>query len=132
MTTLDIVAVDHIGIRVSDAQRSEAFYAMLGFEVIQRFPEHAVVILRNRAGIVLNFIVNAVGSPDGKNVLFDEPVKHPGYTHVALRVASAEETLATLAQLGIAVSEGPVRLGDGDSIFVRDPDNNVVELHAIA
>jgi lactoylglutathione lyase len=58
----------------------------------------------------------------------DEPEKYPGCTHVALGVASAEQAAAELAEAGIGLSGGPVKLGDGISLFVRDPDRNVVEL----
>jgi len=51
------------------------------------------------------------------------PEKHPGITHLALAVSG-------LARQGIRVTEGPVALPDGSSmIFVRDPDNNVIEFH---
>jgi catechol 2,3-dioxygenase-like lactoylglutathione lyase family enzyme len=127
--TIEIQAVDHIGLRVADGPRSEAFFAKLGFSVIARFNEDSVVILKNAAGVELNLIVNADRSFDGTNALMDEDLpKRAGYTHVALAVGSLEETVERLGVLGIAISGGPVRLGDRMSLFVRDPDRNVIEL----
>jgi lactoylglutathione lyase len=124
-----ISAVSHIGIRVLDAARSEAFYAKLGFEVIARFPAGAVVILKNAAGVEINLIVNAVAALDGTNVLMDDDLpKRAGYTHVAFAVDSIDATVRRLGELGIAISGEPERLGPGISMFVRDPDRNVIEL----
>jgi lactoylglutathione lyase len=124
-----ISAVSHVGIRVLDGPRSEAFYAKLGFRVVARFPEGSVVILSNDAGVEINLIVNAVREHDGTNVLMDENLpKRAGYTHVAFAIDSAEDTARRLGELGIAISGGPERLGGGISLFVRDPDRNVLEL----
>jgi len=128
---VDIAAVSHIGIRVLDSARSEAFYAKLGFETVWRGGSEPVVILKNQLGVEINLIVNADPSLDGKNVLMDDGLpKAAGYTHVALAVTSIEETLERLREQGIEVSGGPVKLGNGISLFVRDPDRNVVELRA--
>jgi len=124
-----ISAVSHVGIRVLDSERSEAFYAKLGFRVMARFGRDSVVILTNDAGVEINLIVNAVPDHDGTNVLMDENLpKRAGYTHVAFAVSSIEETVTKLGELGIAISGGPERLGPGISLFVRDPDRNVLEL----
>ncbi len=124
-----ISAVSHVGIRVLDAERSEAFYAKLGFRVVARHERDAVVILSNDAGVEINLIVNAVPDHDGTNVLMDENLpKRAGYTHVAFAVDSIEATIRKLGELGIAISGGPERLGPGISLFVRDPDRNVLEL----
>jgi len=53
--------------------------------------------------------------------------KHPGYTDVALEVSSYEDVVDYCVASGIEVSGGPVDLGDGLSLFVRDPDRNVTE-----
>ena len=124
-----ISAVSHVGIRVLDAERSEAFYAKLGFRVVARHGRDSVVILSNDAGVEINLIVNAVPDHDGTNVLMDDNLpKRAGYTHVAFAVDSIEATVKRLGELDIAISGGPERLGPGISLFVRDPDRNVLEL----
>ncbi len=123
-----IQRVHHIGIRVSDRERAIAFYRLLGFEPYFEDPSDPVVVARNDRGVEINLILNADDANEGRNILMDEPNKFAGYTHVALEVASIEDTVAALAELGIAITEGPVRLGPGVSLFVRDPDGTVIEL----
>lgn len=123
---MSITGLNHLGIRVLDSARSEAFYGKLGFQVRARHGE--VVILTNEHAVEINLIVNADPAHDGTNVLMDAPPKRAGYTHVALGVASMDDTVRWLGELGIAISEGPVVLGGARSLFVRDPDRNVIEL----
>lgn len=125
---MQILSVHHIGIRVTDEKRAVEFYARFGFEVVYRDQHDPVVILQNDAGVELNLVVNAPATFDGKNRLMDVPEKFPGYTHVALRVASIERAVEMLGAWGIRITEGPKRLGPGISLFIRDPDANVVEL----
>ena len=125
---IPIARVEHIGIRVTDPVRSEAFYALFGFETKFRGGPEPVVIMQNDAGVEINLICNGAPRAEPSNVLMDVPEKHAGYTHVALGVASIEETVAELGRLGIAITGGPVNLGGRLSLFVRDPDRNVVEL----
>jgi lactoylglutathione lyase len=129
MITID--NVDHVGIRVTDRERALAFYKKLGFELIHVSDFDAVVIVKNAAGVELNLIVNGVDRTGGKNILMDIPEKHAGYTHVAYRVSDIRATLGALKATGTAISQGPVTFGDGHvSVFVRDPDRNVIELRA--
>ena len=123
-----IESVHHVGIRVTDERRAVEFYSRFGFAVTYRDARDPVVILHNDAGVELNLIVNAAAPFDGKNRLMDVPDKFPGYTHIALRVRSVAEAEKNLKEWGVPITEGPVRLGPGVSVFVRDPDANVLEL----
>jgi lactoylglutathione lyase len=120
--------VDHIGIRVRDFERAMAFYRVLGFELRHRVDFDDVAIIRNDRNVEINLILNA--KEDEPNILMDVPVKHAGYTHVALHVASVKATIDVLKANGITITQGPVSFGEdgGVSVFVRDPDRNVIEL----
>jgi lactoylglutathione lyase len=128
--TITIERVDHIGIRVRDLDRALDFYRVLGFSLLHRAMGDDVAIIRNDNGVELNLIFNAnAGEPD-TNLLMDVPEKYAGYTHMALRVASIPATMATLKASDIAITQGPVSFDDSGqvSVFVRDPDRNVIEL----
>ena len=129
---IKIQRVDHIGIRVTDEDRALKFYDTLGFKLIHKVDFDAVDIIENAAGVVINLIVNGQG--DGSsNILMDVPEKHTGYTHVALEVESIIETLEALKEHRIRITQGPVEFGGGSvSIFIRDPDSNVIELRGRA
>ena len=127
---IDIAGVDHIGVRVRDLERAMQFYTLLGFTLHWKATNDAVAVVRNANGVELNLVYNANADAGGKNILMDVGEKYPGYTHVALRVASLKDTIETLRREGVRITQGPVSFGrDGHvSVFVRDPDLNVVEL----
>jgi lactoylglutathione lyase len=127
---IDIRRVDHIGIRVRDLDRAMKFYELLGFTVHWKATNDAVAVVRNGNDVELNLVYNANADVGGKNILMDVGEKYPGYTHVALRVASIKEAIQVLRANDVQITQGPVSFGrDGHvSVFVRDPDRNVVEL----
>jgi len=122
--------VDHIGVRVRDLDRALAFYRVLGFDLVHRAENDDVVIIRNEHGVELNLVFNAKAGDLTTNILMDVPDKFPGYTHIALRVSSIPATIAALKANDIAITQGPVSFGQGGqvSVFIRDPDRNVIEL----
>lgn len=128
---MNVIQFDHIGIRVTDAKRAVDFYRDLGFEVILEVDFEPVIIMKNASGVEINLIVNGIGPIEGKNILMDVPAKHPGFTHVALRVDSIVNTIDELQRLNIPITQGPVRfVGNEVSVFIRDPDRNVIELRS--
>jgi lactoylglutathione lyase len=128
--TIAIERVDHIGIRVRNLDRALAFYRVLGFALVRRAEGDDVAIIRNERGVELNLVFNAGAGDPAANILMDVSEKFPGYTHIALRVASIPATIAALKANDIAITQGPVSFGESGhvSVFVRDPDRNVIEL----
>jgi len=127
--TIDIERVDHIGVRVRDLERALTFYRILGFSLLHRAQGDDVAIIRNPQGVELNLIFNA-NAGAAENILMDVADKFPGYTHIALRVTSIPATIAALKANDVAITQGPVSFGDVGqvSVFIRDPDRNVIEL----
>ncbi len=126
---IEIESLDHLGIRVMNVDRALTFYALLGFGEPFKVPDDDVTIIRNRNGVEINLIHNGTDDHGCKNVLMDVPEKYPGYTHAALRVTSVAASIKFLEEHKIPITEGPVELGKGNlSVFVRDPDRNVIEL----
>lgn len=128
--TIPIERVDHIGIRVRNLEHALTFYGVLGFELVRRAEADDVAIIRNEHGVELNLVFNANAGNPSRNILMDVANKFPGYTHIALRVASIPATIVALKANDIAITQGPVSFGEAGhvSVFIRDPDRNVIEL----
>jgi lactoylglutathione lyase len=128
MPEFRITAYDHIGIRVTDRERSIAFYELLGFTQTDYFPEHQANEMETPDGVRINLIMNGARRPGNRNVLMDEPIKLPGHTHPAFIVDDIAQLQRRLEQHGIAITEGPAAIGPRRiALFIRDPDGNVLE-----
>ena len=57
----------------------------------------------------------------------DDAKKYPGITHLAVKVKNAEATEAFVEDQGIAIT-GHREFRGTKTIFIRDPDRNVLEL----
>jgi catechol 2,3-dioxygenase-like lactoylglutathione lyase family enzyme len=130
----DTMTLDHMGLRVTDLAVAERFYARLGFlrDPEEFSPKAKACGLVHPTGLRLHLIFNGEAAADG-NVLLDAAIKRPGYTHAAFIIESMDELVAWLEQEGIAITEGPVVMGQGRRIvcFIRDPDRNVLEFNQI-
>ena len=126
-----IAAYDHVGIRVTDRSRSIGFYQRLGFQIDPEFTDERVAEMVTSSGVRINLIFNGERQPGGHNILLDDPVKLPGYTHAAFVVDDLETILRWAAAEGTAITEGPVDWGRRITCFLRDPDGNVLEFNQL-
>ena len=125
---IDISNFDHIGIRISDRAKSVAFYELLGFEQVADggYDNGHPLVMLHPSGININLLGPATARA-GENVLMDVEQKYPGITHLAVKVRDAEATEAFVSAHGIAIT-GRREFRGTTTIFIRDPDRNVLEL----
>ena len=126
---VELEAVDHIGVRITEAAPALAFYKQFGFEKTFEDTDMGIINIQNAAGVELNLDLSC-NAAAGENVLMDRGEKYAGYTHLALRIASLTATMRQLEELNIPIVRGPIHYPDGASVFVRDPDGNVLELRS--
>lgn len=128
--TIEVTGVAHLGIRVHSLERARHFYQRLGFEfVIGPVGPEPVAILKHPAGVEINLVLNSKDA-ESDNILMDFEHKYSGYTHVALAVRDLDQVCESLSSFEIPLSGGPNSYpGGARSVFVRDPDNNVVEFY---
>jgi glyoxylase I family protein len=131
MGAIEIRGIDHVVLRVSDLERSLHFYCgVLGCREERRIDALGLVQLRAGAALIdLVDVSGALGRLGGGP---------PGETqrnmdHVALQLAAFDERAlrAELAAASIEAGEVGERYGAegmGPSLYIRDPDGNVVEL----
>ena len=102
---IEISNFDHIGIRISDREKTVAFYELLGFELIADggFDQGHPLVMLHPSGININLLGPATAKP-GENILMDEEPKYPGITHLAVKVKDAEATEDFVTANGIAIT----------------------------
>jgi lactoylglutathione lyase len=118
----------HTCYRISNIDRSVAFYTALGFREVARLP------IRDEATNVF------MGLPDDGpeprleltyNHGHDEPYElGTGYGHIAITTGELDAALAKLAEQGIEPEKPPYTVSEnGPRIcFVRDPDGYRIEI----
>jgi catechol 2,3-dioxygenase-like lactoylglutathione lyase family enzyme len=128
---IEIRGIDHVVLRVADLERSLRFYCgVLGCREERRIDALGLVQLRAGAQLVdlvdlggpLGRLGGAAPGPEARNM-----------DHFALQVASfdAAAIRAHLESHGVEAGDVGERygaLGMGPSMYIRDPDGNVVEL----
>jgi lactoylglutathione lyase len=116
----------HTCYRVTDPERSIAFYEALGLEKRRELP------IRDEA---MNYFLGVPGKaiPELElthNFGVDSYELGTAYGHIALTIESMDDTLARLAEHGIEPERPPYSVREGGSLicFVRDPDDYRIEL----
>jgi lactoylglutathione lyase len=115
----------HLGIRVSDLERSIAFYDALGYEVLGGVPETGLGSL------------TMIKLPDDEFVaieLVHDPsraeVEPGGLSHLVVQVESVADTVERLAARRVAAEEPTSPDGSGEmwTAWLTDPDGYRIEL----
>jgi len=119
----------HTMVRITDPEKSRAFYEALGFTFSRDMD-----IVRNGELEATNYFFS-MGDQD--NVL-ELTFNHDGrsyemgdaYGHIAIGVDDLDGTLGRLKQQGIEPEREPYQVREGGSriTFVRDPDSYRIEL----
>jgi lactoylglutathione lyase len=119
----------HTMLRITDPEKSRAFYEALGFTFSRDMD-----IVRNGELEATNYFFSL---GDHENVL-ELTFNHDGrtydmgdaYGHIAIAVDDLEDTLQQLKGQSIEAEREPYRVREGGSLicFVRDPDQYRVEL----
>ncbi len=128
-------AIDHIVLRTAHLADMVDFYSrVLGCAVERTLPEE-VGLYQLRAGSSLIDIV-AVNSELGRHGGGPPTAGQNNLDHFCLQIDSFEqqELLDWLSQQEIEAGEFEIRYGAqgfGPSVYIRDPDGNMVELKAI-
>jgi catechol 2,3-dioxygenase-like lactoylglutathione lyase family enzyme len=119
-------AIDHVGLKVADMDKTLYFYQRLGLTLLRTSGPSADG-LRSAVIQVGSQELNVFSHPDLAPAGNENSV---GMDHFCLSVeaASVDEVLADLQQAGIDVARGPVERRDGTALFVHDPDGVRVEL----
>jgi catechol 2,3-dioxygenase len=118
--------IGHVHLKVADLERALAFYCgVLGFALMQRYGTHAVFIAAGgyHHHIGLNTWESLGGSPPppGSTGLYHTAILYP--TRAALA-----DALRRLMAAGIPL-DGASDHGVSEALYLRDPDQNGVELY---
>jgi lactoylglutathione lyase len=119
------VELVHTCYRITDPEKSVAFYEALGFEERRRLP------IRDEA---INIFMGLPGDGDRLELTYNFGVDSyelgTAYGHIAVTVDDLDGTLERLAGQGIHPEKPPYTVREGGSrlCFVRDPDSYRIEL----
>jgi catechol 2,3-dioxygenase len=120
------VDIGHVHLKVSDIDRALDFYVgVLGFEVMQRMGDEAAFISAGgyHHHIGLNTWESKGAGPPPRNTtgLYHTAIRYPDRKTLA-------DALRRVLKAGVAV-DGASDHGVSEAIYLRDPDQNGVELY---
>ena len=119
----------HTMVRITDIDKSQAFYEALGFEKGKESP-----IVRNGELEATNYFYGLPGQPDVLELTLNHDGRTyemgTGYGHIAIGVDDLDGTLEALKTQGIEPERAPYQVSEGGSFlcFVRDPDGYRIEI----
>jgi lactoylglutathione lyase len=119
----------HTMYRITDPEKSRAFYEALGFEFRRETP-----IVRDGELEATNYFFGVPGQEEELELTFNHDGRTyeqgTGYGHVAIGVDDLDTTLARLKDQGIEPEREPYSIREGGSrlCFVQDPDRYRIEL----
>ena len=120
------VRIGHVHLKVADLDRALKFYCgVLGFELQQRFGSQAAFI--SAGGYHHHIGLNMWESKDGS----PPPPRSTGLYHLAILYpdrATLADALRRLLAAGVEL-DGAADHGVSEAIYLRDPDQNGVELY---
>jgi catechol 2,3-dioxygenase-like lactoylglutathione lyase family enzyme len=140
MTAIDVLRVDHFSYTVGDLDRSLAFYAKFGFELVNRYSEAGPQTDRGTATENADMDILLVRHPvNGVMLELIRYKRHPaeraarnsvvGAAHVAFVVADMDSAYAALRADGVEFLSEPNGDQYGEKwVYMWDPDGIVVEL----
>jgi lactoylglutathione lyase len=121
-----IKSIGHIALRVTDIDRSLAFYVGgMGFEEMFRLDRDGelwIVYLRVTDEQFIELFPGGKGdrAPDAETI---------GYNHLCLEVDDLDAVIARLAERGVSLSRPKKVAADGNAqAWVKDPDGHRIEL----
>jgi lactoylglutathione lyase len=119
----------HTMYRITDPEKSRAFYEALGFEF-----RRDMDIVRNGEKEATNYFFAMPGQEEELELTYNHDGRTyelgTGFGHIALAVDELDDALAQLKTQGIEPEREPYRVREGGSriCFVRDPDGYRIEL----
>ena len=123
--------IQHVGLVVSDLDRSRAFYAgPLGLEEVPRPANFTFDGAWFRSGGTEVHLLSDAHATGGAGQPDPGGGKERGMTHhLAFEVDDLDVACARLAEHGVELEGGPMPRGDGYmQVFFLDPDGHVLEL----
>jgi catechol 2,3-dioxygenase len=120
------VRIGHVHLKVADLERALGFYRdVLGFQLMQRFGDSAAFL--SAGGYHHHIGLNTWESLDGS----PPPQGSTGLYHTAILYpdrASLADALKRVLSAGIRL-DGAADHGVSEALYLRDPDQNGVELY---
>jgi lactoylglutathione lyase len=119
----------HTMVRITDPEKSRAFYEALGFEFSRDMD-----IVRDGEVEATNYFFSMGGNENVLELTFNHDGRTyemgDAYGHIAIAVDDLDESLSRLKEQGIEPEREPYRVREGGSrlCFVRDPDGYRIEL----